>query len=142
VTENAVPLREYLQRQLDDLQRLLDDRYATQTKAIDKAFDAQQLAMRTAMDAAERAVQTAMQAEARATTKAEVAADKRFELLNELRGDVATRAEVEALEKLVNGLTSRFDKTEGRGAGLASGYQILIGLVATALAVYLALKGH
>jgi uncharacterized OsmC-like protein len=37
--------------------------------------------------------------------KTEVAAEKRFDLLNELRGDVATKAQLQALEKVVESLT-------------------------------------
>ena len=37
--------------------------------------------------------------------KTEIAAEKRFDLLNELRGDVATKAQLQALEKVVESLT-------------------------------------
>lgn len=46
----------HIQRQLDDLRIMLDERYATQVKAVDAAFAAQQQAMTTALAAAERAV--------------------------------------------------------------------------------------
>jgi hypothetical protein len=137
-------LHEHLSQQLRDLRSMLDERYETQTKATDKAFEAQQLAMKTALTAAETAVQTAMQAESRAVTKAEVAADKRFELLNELRGDVATKSELEALEKLITALASRMDLGDGRSTGLNAGWVYLLAGVAaigTIVSIYLAMQG-
>lgn len=50
-------LRAHFQRQFDDMQRMLDERYATQVKAVDAAFLAQQTAMQTALSAAEKAVE-------------------------------------------------------------------------------------
>lgn len=122
VAKDSVPLREYFQRQHDDLGVKLDERHAAQRLAIEAALAEQQ----------------------RALTVAVVSTDKRLDLLNELRVGVATRAEVEALEKLVNGLMSRLDRTEGKGAGLSSGWAMLIGavgLIGTFVAIYLALKG-
>lgn len=146
-------LHTYVQRQIDDLRTLLLERYQTQSAAIDKAFEAQQLAMKTALEAAERAVDRALLAAEKAVIKAETAADKRFEAVNEFRATLAdqqatyiTRLEALAATdrnaERINDLTDRMNRNEGKGAGLASGWQILIGLIATAIAVYLALKGH
>lgn len=93
-----------MQLQIDSLRTMLNERYETQTKALDAAFRAQQEAMQVALAAAEKAV-----------NKAEVAADKRFELLNELRVGVATREQFEALEKAVGMLTARVDTMVGQG---------------------------
>ena len=68
------------------MQILLDERYATQVKAVDAAFIAQQTAMQTALLAAEKAVQTALTAAEKAVVKAETAAEKRFDAVNEFRG--------------------------------------------------------
>lgn len=46
----------YLQTQLDDLKITLDERYGTQTKAVEAAFSAQQTAMQTAFAAADKAI--------------------------------------------------------------------------------------
>jgi hypothetical protein len=81
----GVELREYFQRQLDDLRAMLDERYATQTKALDAAFASQQIATQTAILSQERAVRTAMDASEKAVTKAEIAAEKRFDSVNEFR---------------------------------------------------------
>jgi hypothetical protein len=61
-------------QQFADLRSLLDERYATQTKALDAAFKA-----------AEQAVAVALANAEKATVKAETAADKRFESVNEFR---------------------------------------------------------
>jgi len=61
--------------------------------------------------------------------KTERAAEKRFDLLNELRSGVATREQLEALEKIVNELNGRITRSEGKGSGLAQGWVLLLGLV-------------
>lgn len=66
----------------------------------------------------------------KAITKAETAADKRFELLNELRDGVATKEQFAAAEKLIDGLTSRLDKIEGNSAGVYKSWGLLLGAVA------------
>lgn len=81
-----------LQRQIDDLRDMLNERYATQTRAVDAAFLAQSTAMATALTAAERAVQTALLSAEKAVVKAELAGDKRFESVNEFRGQLRDQA--------------------------------------------------
>lgn len=51
--------------------------------------------------------------------KTEVAAEKRFELLNELRSGVATKDQLQALEKMVDDLKTSRDKGDGKGDVLA-----------------------
>jgi hypothetical protein len=153
---DAVPLREHLQRQLDDLRAMLDERYRTQSAAIDKAFQAQQLAMQTALEAAERAVDRALLAAEKAVIKAETASDKRFEGVNAFRATLAdqqstfiSRAEALAATdrnaERINDLTDRMNRSEGKGTGLQHGWTILVGafgLISTSVALFLALKGH
>lgn len=115
-------LHMYMQRQLDDMRRMLDERYATQTKAVDAAFAAQQLALAAGL----------------------LSINARLELLNELRVGVATKGDIEALEKLVNSLLSRLDRSEGKGTGLQAGWVYLLGAIAaigTIVSLYLALRG-
>jgi uncharacterized membrane protein YdfJ with MMPL/SSD domain len=63
--------------------------------------------------------------------KTETAAEKRFELLNELRSGVATKEEVKALEKVVEDLKSSRDM----GAGKDNGISKFLGWVIAILAV-------
>lgn len=123
--------RDFTRGAADDMRRLLDERYATQTKALDAAFKA-----------AEQAVAVALANAEKATGKAELAAERRFESVNEFRKALADqtatflpRPEYDtahaALAERVTGLsdrlsalelrlTSRLDRGEGSEAG-ASG---------------------
>lgn len=104
--------------QFASLITLLDERYQTQTKAVDAAFIAQQTAMRTALEAAEKAVQTALLSAKEAVVKAEVAADKRFESTNEFRGQlndmVATLMNRNEADAKFNALSDRITKIESK----------------------------
>lgn len=102
-SDDEISLREHVQRQLDlqgrhfervieDLRGMLDERYQTQTKAVDAAFAAQQQAMTTALAAAERAVATALQSAERAVSKSEAAQEKRLEGVNEFRAQLSDQA--------------------------------------------------
>jgi hypothetical protein len=74
------------------MREMLNERYATQTKALDAAFLAQQTAMRTAFDAADKAVAAALESAEKAVVKAETAAEKRFESVNEFRAQLTDQA--------------------------------------------------
>jgi len=65
----------------------------------------------------DRALAAALIAVKEENRKTEIAAEKRFELLNELRSGVATKDEVKALEKVVEDLKASRDKGEGKGQG-------------------------
>ena len=65
----------------------------------------------------------------------------RLDLLNELREGVATRAELAALEKVVEDLRDRINLREGKGLGFGSSWAILLGAVTVAVALYLAFGG-
>jgi len=114
-------VREYLQRQIDDLRSMLDERYATQTKAVDAAFLAQQTAMQAALTAAALAVQTAQTAQEKAIVKAETAADARFEALVEKMDIEGARA-----TKQISEISSRLDLSQGRYLAVA-GFAALFG---------------
>lgn len=125
------------------LRGLLEERYLTQTKALDAAFLAAEKAVTTALASAEKAV-----------TKAEVAATVRFAAVNEFRAQLADqattfmpRAEAEqrvaALAEKLDLLAARLDKTEGRSTGLSAGWVFLVGgvaLISTIIGIFLALK--
>jgi hypothetical protein len=68
-------------------------------------------------EASEKAVGAALASAKEAVLKAELSADKRFELLNELRAGVATAEQLEALEKVVTEQAKRLDRSEGAGQG-------------------------
>jgi hypothetical protein len=137
-------LHAHVQQRMNSLQMLLDERYATQTKAVESAFSA-----------ADRAVNAALLAAEKAVGKAESAAEKRFDAVNEFRGQLADqastfmpRAEAEtrlqALAEKIDDLATRIDKSEGRGTGLNAGWVYLLAAIAavgTIITVYVALRG-
>jgi predicted metal-dependent HD superfamily phosphohydrolase len=113
-------------------------RYDAQTKAVETAMAAQQTAMRTALDAADKFNAMILAAAEKAVTKAEISADKRFELLNELRIGVATKEQFEALEKVVGVLSAEVTEMRAsRRGGLDSRATLFTvgGLVIAALGV-------
>jgi len=134
-----------------ELEALLDERYRTQTKAVDAAFSAQQLAMTTALAAAERAVQTALVSAEKAVIKAEAAADKRFEAVNEFRQTLsdqsntfATRDAVDSHSKsadarlreltaLIANNSARIDAMQGERHGGQNMWLYLVGFVGMAV---------
>lgn len=102
-----------------------EQRFNAQGDALAAAFLSQQVAMKTALEAAKEAVNAALAAADRAVLKAELAADKRFEALNELRQMLndtlkilMTRTEVTqmvgAVIEKVDLAGKRIDSLEGR----------------------------
>lgn len=131
-----VSLREYFQQQIDWLRAMLDERYATQVKALDAAFEAQRSAVQSALIAQQEARMAALASAKEAVAKAEAASEKRFEGVNEFRAQLSdqaatfiSRVEYSALVERVRELAARIDKTEGRSSGLTSGWGILVGAV-------------
>jgi hypothetical protein len=135
----STQVKEYLQKQIDDLRTMLDERYATQTKAVDAAFVAQQTAMQTALTAQALAVQVAQAAAKEATAKAEEAADKRHDsLVLKMDEEYARSAEQYTL------LASRLDLIQGQNRGARATwnaiYMAIGGTAAIVTAVYYTLK--
>jgi hypothetical protein len=149
-------LHAHLAGRLTDLRDMLDERYRTQTKALDAAFDAQQIAMQVAMTAAEKAVAAALAASEKAVTKAEIATDKRIEGLNELRqivNDITAiqmpRAEAEQrlgqIAEQLNEVKVLASASGGRSAGLNAGWAYLVsavGGIAAMVAIVIALANR
>lgn len=98
--------------QMTALMNMLQERYETQTKALDAAFAA-----------AKEAVATALSSAKEATTKAEATADKRFESFRTETGmqikAVADKFEDETTRIFdrIDVLTSRLDTAQGRDTG-------------------------
>jgi CHASE3 domain sensor protein len=122
----------FTQRQIDDLRALLDERK-----------QAQEVGVNAALLAAEKAV-----------AKAETAAEKRFESVNEFRAQLSdqastflSRVEAQAEQRRVvekiEELTDRMNRSEGKGIGAsATVVYFLAGISAlgTLVALWLALK--
>jgi hypothetical protein len=80
-------------------------------------FDASQEALKAAMAAADRASVAALEAVKESRNKEALSAEKRFDLLNELRSGVATTEQVEALEKIVEVQGTRIQVLESEKVG-------------------------
>lgn len=125
----------HLQRQIDDLHSMLDERYAMQSKAVDAALASQQAITQSALMAAEKAV-----------SKAETAAEKRFEGLNEFRQTLSDQANLfitrsEAMSIIerntadIGEIKDRINTMQGRGSGLNAGWSYLAGAAALLIAL-------
>lgn len=68
----------HMQKQIDDLRDQLNERYATQTKAVEAAFTAQSTAMQTAFTAADKAVDKALDAAEKAVDRRQDTLDREF----------------------------------------------------------------
>lgn len=110
--ESFAGLRTYQESQMNDLKGALLERYETQTKALDAAFNA-----------ASQAVATALLSAKEASTKAEVNAERRFDLFRLESGmQIKTVSDKQAEEsnrvaKSIGDLTTRLDLNQGQGTG-------------------------
>jgi hypothetical protein len=145
---NVETARRYVLDRIEANDRLYQARFDSLEKASVIAFQAQQ----SALVAQERGVMIAMAAAEKAVTKAEVAADRRFEGVNELRGAMEDQqrnlmprpeaeSEIKALKVLLSALAARMDQIEGRKAGGAQGYGIAVGIIGLLVAL-IALAGR
>lgn len=91
-------------------------------------FDDQSVAVAAALAAQKEAVAAALTAADRAVSKAELAANARFEGVNEFRGQLADQAttfmsraegllQIKANADKIDALATRIDRSEGQGAG-------------------------
>jgi CHASE3 domain sensor protein len=64
-----------------------------------------------------QALEAALVAVQQENRKSEISVEKRFDLLNELRTGVATKDQLEALEKVVNDLKDRINTSTGQNQG-------------------------
>lgn len=134
-------LNYHVTQQLNDMRVLLDERFLAQ----------------------QRSIAAALLATEKAIGKAEIANEKRFESVNEFRGQLndqtrtfLSRTEVDAMHKTsdaaidrnsdrVNELATRLDKIEGRGSGVSQAYIYAFALIAalgTLVSIYVAVKRH
>jgi len=60
--------------------------------------------------------------------------EKRLGTLNELRGNVATKDELQALSQRVTDMKERIDRMDGRSTGLKDGWGWIVGAAGVAFA--------
>lgn len=107
-----------LLRIIDDLEKYTERRFTDQDKA----------------------VQAALLAAKEAVLKAETASEKRFESVNEFRGQLADqtatllpRSEYDsnhkALEDKIDGLTDRMNRNDGKSSGISATWLVVLGII-------------
>lgn len=98
-------------------------------------MDERQAHLRELRVSDQRAIDAALVSQEKAIVKAENAAEKRFELLNELRDGVATKEQLGALEKEMGGLAERITRSEGAKQGSTEMRVLISGAVLLVLSV-------
>lgn len=122
-----------------DLMRESDTRY-------EQRFIAQQEAIQAALLAQKEAVQAALIAADRAVAKAETASEKRFEGVNEFRGQLADQAaqlmprseaeaRIQAMADKLSEVVDRVNRSEGRGTGMQASWAIAVAVFGMLLGV-------
>jgi hypothetical protein len=126
---------------------------STLKEHFDGRFNSADKAVEAALVGQDKAVQAALQAAKEAVGKAEVAAEKRFDAVNEFRGVLTDQqqnfllrneyhtAHTSLLEKVAD-LSARIDRSEGRGSGFSAGWGYLLGAVGLIGAVGAFLATH
>lgn len=89
----------------------------------------EQIALNAALLSAEKAVQTALLAAKEAVVKAEIATERRLEGLNELRQGVATKDQLDAMDRRLNELKETVSLFLGTQSGRAGGLKDYIGWI-------------
>jgi len=123
-------------KRLEDLRTADELRYA-------QLRDKEQTALQAALLAAEKAVQTALLTSKEAVVKAETATEKRLEGLNELRQGVATKDQLDALDRRIGEMketmggigsmqTAQAASLSGRAGGLKDNMSLILFLITVA----------
>lgn len=131
---------------VETLRELLEEK----TSALEKAIAVQKIHADQLISAQKEAIAAAMAAADRAVTKAETAAEKRFESVNEFRAAMGDRerafmprSELEVLigglHNRVNELTARIDRSDGRKTGFGDGWGWAVGAVGLVVGLVMAL---
>lgn len=141
-SDDSVPLREHLEKLIDDLRRHFEASVAGQAKRFDDLRAADKTALDAAFASSDRAIQTAFASSAAAVHTALEANEKRLDGLNELRDGVAMTIEVKALElqilrneKAIDKLEAKFEATASVAVGRAGGLKDYVGWIVAAVTV-------
>lgn len=104
-------------------------------------FEDQKIAVAAALAAAEKAVIAALAAQDKAVSKAELAAERRFEGVNEFRAQLADQAtsfisraeallQIQANADKIDSLSARMDKSDGHSTGANAVWAWVVAAVA------------
>lgn len=118
IQQQITDLRDHFQLEIDNMRVMLNERYATQRATLDAALTAAAMVVQAELNAAEKAV-----------AKAETASEKRFDSVNEFRGQlsdqVATFARREQVDQQLSAISARInDAAMAREAAVDEARQI------------------
>jgi DNA-binding helix-hairpin-helix protein with protein kinase domain len=137
-------MRDALARRVDaeiaTLKEYLRDILAANDKRYEQRYEASQNAVRDAFSAQTQAINAALASADRAVSKAEIAAEKRFEGVNEFRAQLGDQQRTlmprTEAENRLNTLAEKIGVLEGfrteqlsKGTGASEGYRLAIGVV-------------
>lgn len=133
-------LKAHYDTRLDSLEQSL----AAHIAALDRLTDSKFVTFRTLIDAEADRVGLALASADKAVSKAEVAAEKRFEAVNEFRGQLndqagtfMTRVEADAIQQRnterIQDLTDRLNRADGQRSGSAS--TLAVGFTAATIVI-------
>jgi hypothetical protein len=121
-------LRQHIDIVLAERELRYEQRFQASQVALQAALTADRALVQAALAAQEKSTQAAMVAAKEAVGKTERDAEKRFELLNELRAGVATSQQFDALEKMLNELRTEVVGMRQRGVGVSASWAMMLGL--------------
>ena len=146
-------LHDHLQRLLEERRvhfieqiTALDKRHEERFKAVEAMFRLGEKRFEERFEAQKEAVSNALIAADRAVGKAEVASEKRFDSVNEFRAALAdqtarlmprteSEARLSAMAEKLDSLVDRFNRSEGKGTGIATSWAIAVAVIGMALGI-------
>lgn len=134
-SDDSVPLREHLEKLIEDLRSHFDAALAAQIKRLDDLRITDKVALDAAFASRREALEAALKDQNERTRVALQANEKRLDALNELRKDVAMSVEVKAVDTKVERVDKDFNKLEARLDGRAGGLKDYLGWILAAIAV-------
>jgi hypothetical protein len=143
---------EALDRRVDTLYQGFKDEVDHRFEAVDlrnqQRYDAQQTALKDALTAQDKAVSAALNAAEKAVAKAEVASEKRFDSVNEFRGQLSDqaatfmpRAEAEAQYRSMTDKIDDLKSYRAATAGIAAGRSQWWGWLVAAVGLFATVIG-
>lgn len=119
---------------------------AERVAALDRLMEAKFVTFQVLVDSQAEKVALALSAADKAVTKAEIATEKRFEGVNEFRGQLADQAaslvsrtefltKSDALSEKLSDLADRMNRNEGKGAGVGALWGLIVGAIGVISAV-------
>lgn len=115
--DSHVPLKEYVDRRLDDISKAADDRFASQEKNIT----------------------TALQSVNERLGGVNEFRDQMRDMISTLMPRAEYTAQHKAIDDKINAVVDRMNRSEGRGSGIGIAWQVIVPILTVGAAVVLAI---